>query len=146
MPQWLRHCKVKIVLLDLLLELPEFVQHFRGGERGLQEGSLFAAVLREVLEDLVEFRLVVLVDVEQESAELIFKVVHASKVIVTTLFVCLEELFAQVTAFESFVDGLGAEAAGAHCGCYAATGEGVGVVRRIADKGEVVERIIFKDA
>ena len=146
MPQWLRHCKVKIVLLDLLLELPELVEHFCGGDWRLQECSFFAAVLREVLEDLVELRLVVLVDVEQESAELVFKVVHASKVIVTTLFVCLEELFAQVTAFESFVDGLGAEAAGAHCRCYTASGEGVGVVRRIADKGEVVERIIFKDA
>ena len=146
MPQWLRHCKVKIVLLDLLLELPEFVQHFRGGDRGLQEGSLFAAVLREVLEDFVEFRLVVFVDVQQESAELVFKVVHASKVIVAAFLVRLEKFLAQVAAFKSFMDGLGAETACAHCGCYAAAGEGVGVVRRIADEGEVVERIIFKDA
>ena len=71
---------------------------------------------------------------------------HVSKVIVAAFLVRLEEFLAQVATFKSFMDGLGAETACAHCGCYAAAGEGVGVVRRIADKGEVVERIIFKDA
>lgn len=80
----------------------------------MQEGALFAAVLCEILEDFVEFRLFALVHVEQESAELVFKVVHASEVIVAALFVRLEEFLAQVAAFEAFVDGLGAEATGAH--------------------------------
>ena len=109
----------------------------------MQEGALFAAVFREVLENLVEFCLFVLVHVEEESAELVFKVVHASKVIVAAFFVRLEEFLAQVAAFESFVDGLGAEAAGAHCRCYAASGERVRVVSRVANEGEVVERVIF---
>ena len=80
----------------------------------MQEGALFAAVLCEILEDFVEFRLFALVHVEQESAELVFKVVHASEVIVAAFFVRLEEFLAQVAAFEAFVDGLGAEATGAH--------------------------------
>ena len=109
----------------------------------MQEGALFAAVLREVLEHFVEFGLVGLVDVEQEPAELVLKVVHASEVIVAALFVGLEELLAQVAAFEAFVDGLGAEATGAHCRCYAASGERVRVVRGIAYEGEVVERVVF---
>lgn len=109
----------------------------------MQEGALFAAVLCEILEDFVEFRLFALVHVEQESAELVFKVVHASEVIVAALFVRLEEFLAQVAAFEAFVDGLGAEAAGAHCRCYAASGERVRVVRGIAYEGEVVERVVF---
>ena len=70
-----------------LLEREELVEHFRGGNGRLQEGALFAAVLREVLENLVEFCLFVLVDVQEESAELVFKVVHATKVIVAALFV-----------------------------------------------------------
>ena len=57
----------------------------------MQEGALFAAVLCEVLENLVEFSLFALVDVKQEPAELVFKVVHATKVIVAALFVRLEE-------------------------------------------------------
>ena len=104
----------------------------------MQEGALFAAVFREVLENLVEFCLFVLVHVEEESAELVFKVVHASKVIVAALLVRLEEFFAQVAAFESFVDGLGTEASGSHGGRYAASGEGVRVVCCVAYEGEVV--------
>lgn len=104
----------------------------------MQEGSLFAAVFREVLENFVEFYLFVPVHVEEEPAELVFKVVHASKVIVAAFFVRLEEFFAQVAAFESFVDGLGAEASGAHRGCYAASGEGVRVVCGVAYEGKVV--------
>ena len=57
----------------------------------MQEGALFAAVLREVLENLVEFCLVGLVDVKQEPAELVLKVVHASKVIVAAFLVSFEE-------------------------------------------------------
>ena len=95
-------------------------------------------MLREVLEDFVEFRLVVLVDVQEESAELVFKVVHASKVIVAALLVRLEKFLAQVAAFESFVDGLGTEASGSHGGRYAASGEGVRVVCCVAYEGEVV--------
>ena len=112
----------------------------------MQESALFAAVLREVLEHLIELGLFALVDVEQESAELVFKVVHASKVIVAALFVRLEELSAQVTAFEAFVDGLGAEAACAHRSCNAASGKRVRVVGRIAYEGEVVQRVVLEDA
>ena len=39
-----------------LFELEELVEHFRRGNGRLQEGALFAAVLCEVLENLVEFR------------------------------------------------------------------------------------------
>ena len=112
----------------------------------MEEGAFFAAVFREVLENFVEFCLLVLVDVEQEPAEFVLKVVHASKVIVAALFVGLEESFAQVAAFESFVDGLGAESASSHCRCNAASGEGVRVVGCVADEGEVVERVVFQNA
>ena len=77
-----------------LLEREELVEHFRRGNRRLQEGALFAAVLCEVLENLVEFCLFILVHVQEESAELVFKVVHATKVIVAALFVRLEEFLA----------------------------------------------------
>ena len=130
----------------LLLELPELVEHFRRGNRRLQEGALFAAVLRKILENLVEFRLIVLVDVEQEPAEFVLKVVHTTKVIVAALFVRLEECFAQVTAFEAFVDGLCTEPSGAHGGRDAASGKWVRVMRGIANEGKAVERVIFQDA
>lgn len=104
----------------------------------MEEGAFFAAVFREVLENFVEFCLLVLVHVEEEPAELVFKVVHATKVIVAAFFVRLEECFAQVAAFESFVDGLGTEASGSHGGRYAASGEGVRVVCCVAYEGEVV--------
>ncbi len=122
----------------LLLEFQELVEHFRRGNRRLQEGALFAAVLCEVLENFIEFRLVRLVDVEQKSAEFVLKVVHATKVIVAALFVRLEECFAQVTAFEAFVDGLCTEPSGAHGRRDAASGKRVRVVRGIAHEGKAV--------
>ena len=112
----------------------------------MQEGALFAAVLREILENLVEFRLIVLVDVEQEPAEFVLEVMHATKVIVAALFVRLEERLAQVAAFETFVDGLCTEPSGAHGGRDAASGKRVRVVRGIAHEGKAVERVIFKNA
>ena len=130
----------------LLLKLPELVQHFRGREWRLQEGALFAAVLREVLENLVEFRLIVLVDVEQEPAEFVLKVVHATKVIVAALFVRLEECLAQVAAFEAFVDGLCTEPSGAHGGRDAATCKRVRVMGGVANEGKAVECVILENA
>lgn len=103
-------------------------------------------MLREVLENAVEFRLFGFVDVVQESAELAFKVMPTSKVIVAALFVRLEEFLAQVAAFEAFVDGLGAETASAHGRGYSATRKRVRVVCRIADEGKVVERVFFENA
>ena len=112
----------------------------------MQEGALFAAVLCEVLEDLVEFCLFFLVDVQEESAELVFKVVHATEVIVAALFVRLEELFAEVTAFEALVDGLGTEPSGAHGGRDAATCKRVRVMSGVANEGKAVQRVIFQNA
>ena len=112
----------------------------------MQEGALFAAVLCEVLQNLVEFRLVWLVDVEQKSAEFVLEVMHATKVIVAALFISFEECFAQVAAFEAFVDGLGTEPSGAHGRRDAASGKRVRVVRGIANEGKAVERVIFQDA
>ena len=71
-------------------------------------------MLREVLENVVEFRLLGLVQLMQEPAEFAFKIVPTSKVIVAALFVKLEEFLAQVAAFETFVNGLGAEPSGTH--------------------------------
>ena len=66
------------------------------------------------MENVVELRLFGLVDVMEESAELAFKIMPTSKVIVAALFVKLEEFLAQVAAFETFVNGLGAEPSGTH--------------------------------
>ena len=129
-----------------LFEREELVEHFRGENWRLQEGALFAAVLREVLEDLVEFCLFVLVDVQEESAELVFKVVHAAKVIVAALFVRLEEFLAQVAAFEALVDGLGTEPSGAHGGRDAATCKRVRVMGGVANEGKAVECVILENA
>lgn len=112
----------------------------------MQEGALFAAVLCEVLQNLVEFRLVWLVDVEQKSAEFVLEVMHATKVIVAALFISFEECFAQVATFEALVDGLGTEPSGAHGGRDAASGKWVRVMRGIANEGKAVERVIFQDA
>lgn len=71
-------------------------------------------MLRKVLENVVEFRLFGLVDVVEEPTELAFKIVPTSKVIVAALFVKLEEFLAQIAAFESFVNCLGAEPSGTH--------------------------------
>ena len=103
-------------------------------------------MLREVLENVVEFRLLGLVQLMQEPAELAFKVMPTPKVIVAALFVRLEEFLAQVAAFEAFVNGLGAETASAHGRGYSATRKRVRVVRRIADEGEVVERVFLENA
>ena len=129
-----------------LFEREELVEHFRGENGRLQEGALFAAVLCEVLEDLVEFCLFVLVDVQEESAELVFKVVHAAKVIVAALFVRLEEFLAQVAAFEALVDGLGTEPSGAHGGRDAATCKRVRVMGGVANEGKAVECVILENA
>ena len=103
-------------------------------------------MLREVLENVVEFRLFGLVDEMEESAELAFKVMPTSKVIVAALFVKLEEFLAQVAVFESFVNGLGAETTCTHGRRDAAACKRVRMVCRIADEGEVVERVLFEDA
>ena len=103
-------------------------------------------MLREVLENAVEFRLFGFVDVVQEPAELAFKVMPTSKVIVAALFVRLEEFLAQVAAFEAFVNGLGAETASAHGRGNSATRKRVRVVRRIADEGKVIERVFLENA
>ena len=105
-----------------------------------------AAVLCEVLEHFVELCLVGLVDVKQEPAEFIFKVVHATKVIVATLFVRLEKCFAQVTAFEAFMDGLGTETSGSHSGCNATTCKRVRMMGGITHEGEAVQRVVFEHA
>ena len=69
---------------------------------------------------------------------------HATKVIVAALFISFEECFAQVAAFETFVDGLCTEPSGAHGRRDAASGKRVRVVRGIAHEGKTVKRVILE--
>lgn len=99
----------------LSFELGELVKVLGGLNGRLQEGALFVAAEGESLQNLVEANLVFLVHFQQELAELEFEVVGLAEVVVAALLVGLEELLGQIAGFESFVDGLGAEAARAHC-------------------------------
>ena len=83
-------------------------------------------------------------DVQQELAELEFKIVGTSELEVALVLVGLEEGLGKVPAFQALVHGIGTIPSGPHGRRDAASGEGVRVVGRIAHQGKTVQNVTLE--
>lgn len=77
---------------ELPFEFCELVEILCCLNRCLEEGGLLVTAEGETLQHLIEPNLIFLVHFQQELAELVLEVMSLAEVVVTALFVSLEEL------------------------------------------------------